>query len=201
MISRRHFLQATAVSTAGLSRIASGEESSNNCDPQPPAIAKLSSLKDQARPITAEERGARQERARRLMQANRIDALLLMSGTSLEYFSGVKWWPSERTFAMILPASGKPFFVCPAFEQARVGATGEQPAGNERGHKGLAGRREPVSKTRTGPSRSGPRNRNSGDRRKRTFCFQQCNFASGAANQNGQRDTGDCGLSDDQKRA
>jgi Xaa-Pro dipeptidase len=120
MISRRHFLQATAVSTAGLSRIASGEESSNNCDQQPPAIAKLSSLKDQARPITAEERGARQERARRLMRASRIDAVLLMSGTSLEYFAGVKWWPSERTFAMILPANGKPFFVCPAFEQARA---------------------------------------------------------------------------------
>ena len=121
MISRRHFLQATAVSTAALSRITSGEEeNSNNCNPLPPAIAKLSSLKDQARPITAQERGERQEKARRLMQANRMDAVLLMSGTSLEYFAGVKWWPSERTFAMLLPANGKPFFVCPAFEQARA---------------------------------------------------------------------------------
>jgi Xaa-Pro dipeptidase len=120
MISRRSFLQATAVSTAALSRIATTEEVSNNCKPLPPAIAKLSSLKEQAHPITAQERGERQEKARRLMQANRIDAVLLMSGTSLEYFAGVKWWPSERTFAMVLPAKGKSFLVCPAFEQARA---------------------------------------------------------------------------------
>jgi Xaa-Pro dipeptidase len=120
MISRRHFLQATAVSTAALSYIATAEESSTNCKPLPPAIAKLASLKEQAQPITAEERGERQEKARRLMQADRIDAVLLMSGTSLEYFAGIKWWGSERTFAMVLPANGKPFFVCPAFEQVRA---------------------------------------------------------------------------------
>jgi Xaa-Pro dipeptidase len=120
MISRRSFLQATAVSTAAFSRIATAEEGSNNCNPLPPAIAKLSSLKQQAHPITAQERGERQEKARQLMRANSIGAVLLMSGTSLEYFAGVKWWPSERTFAMVLPAKGKPFFVCPAFEQARA---------------------------------------------------------------------------------
>jgi Xaa-Pro dipeptidase len=120
MISRRSFLQATAVSTAALSRISTAEEASNNCNPPPLAIAKLSSLKDQARPISAQERGDRQEKARRLMQANSIDAVLLMPGTSLEYFAGIKWWASERTFAMVLPANGKAFFICPAFEQARA---------------------------------------------------------------------------------
>lgn len=120
MISRRSFLQATAVSTAALSRIATAEESSNNCEPLPPAIAKLSSLREQARPITIQERGERQEKARRLMRANRMDAVLLMPGTSLDYFAGIKWWGSERTFAMILPANGNAFFVCPAFEQARA---------------------------------------------------------------------------------
>jgi Xaa-Pro dipeptidase len=120
MISRRLFLQATAVSTAALSRLATAEELSSNCKPLPPAIAQLSSLKGQAQPITAQERGERQEKARQLMRTNRINAVLLMSGTSLEYFAGVKWWPSERTFAMLLPAKGKPFFVCPAFEQARA---------------------------------------------------------------------------------
>jgi Xaa-Pro dipeptidase len=120
MISRRSFLQATAVSTAALSRISTAEEASNNCNPPPLAIAKLSSLKDQARPISAQERGDRQEKARRLMQANSIDAVLLMPGTSLEYFAGIKWWASERTFAMVLPANGKAFFICPAVEQARA---------------------------------------------------------------------------------
>ncbi len=56
-------------------------------------------MKDQAKPITAEERSARQEKARQLMQANDLDALLLMDGTSLEYFAGVQWWGSERLFA------------------------------------------------------------------------------------------------------
>lgn len=120
MISRRSFLQASAVSTAALSRVSVAEEASNRCNPLPPAIAKLSSLKERAQPITAQERGERQEKARQLMRANSINAVLLMSGTSLEYFAGVKWWPSERTFAMILPANRRPFFVCPAFEQARA---------------------------------------------------------------------------------
>ncbi|MGH9515314.1 MAG: M24 family metallopeptidase [Terriglobales bacterium] len=120
MISRRHFLQATALSTAALSRATTAERVSGNCPQLPPAIAKLSSLKGQAQPITAQERGERQEKARQLMRTNGIDAIVLMSGTSLEYFAGIKWWPSERTFAMLLPANGKPFFVCPAFEQARA---------------------------------------------------------------------------------
>jgi Xaa-Pro dipeptidase len=120
MISRRSFLQATAVSTAALSRVSIAQETTSNCNPRPPAIAKLSSLKEQAQPITAQEREERQEKARRLMRTNRIDAMLLMSGTSLEYFVGIKWWASERTFAMVLPANGEPFFVCPAFEQARA---------------------------------------------------------------------------------
>ena len=120
MISRRSFLQAAAVSSAALSTMASAEESSTDCKPLPPAIAKLSSLKEQAQPITAQERGDRQEKARRLMRTSRIDAMLLMSGTSLEYFAGINWWASERTFAMVLPANGKAFFVCPAFEQARA---------------------------------------------------------------------------------
>jgi Xaa-Pro dipeptidase len=120
MISRRRFLQATAVSAAALSRFSTAEESSTDCKPLPPAIAQLSSLKEQAQPVTAQERGDRQEKARRLMRGNSIDAILLMAGTSLEYFAGIKWWPSERTFAMVLPAGGKPLFVCPAFEQARA---------------------------------------------------------------------------------
>lgn len=120
MFSRRHFLQATTVTAAGLSRISAAQELSSDCKPLPPAIAQLPSLKDQAQPITTQERSERQEKARRLMKTNRIDAVLLMPGTSLEYFAGIKWWPSERTFAMVLPAKGEPFFVCPAFEQARA---------------------------------------------------------------------------------
>ncbi len=77
-------------------------------------------MKDQAKPITLEERRERQEKARRLMESNRIDALLLMEGTSLNYFTGIRWWGGERLFAMVLPAKGAAFYVCPAFEEGRA---------------------------------------------------------------------------------
>jgi Xaa-Pro dipeptidase len=86
----------------------------------PESITSLKSMKEQAKPITGEERRDRQEKARRLMRANGIDGILLMEGTSLDYFTGIRWWGGERTFAMILPAKEKPFFVCPAFEQDRA---------------------------------------------------------------------------------
>ena len=54
------------------------------------------------------------------MEANRIDALLLMEGTSLDYFTGIRWWGGERLFAMVLPAKGAAFYVCPAFEEGRA---------------------------------------------------------------------------------
>jgi Xaa-Pro dipeptidase len=86
----------------------------------PPSIAALKSMKDQAKPITLEERHERQQKARTLMEANRIDALLLMEGTSLNYFTGIRWWGGERLFAMVLPAKGPAFYVCPAFEEGRA---------------------------------------------------------------------------------
>jgi Xaa-Pro dipeptidase len=86
----------------------------------PPALANLKSMKDQARPITLDERKQRQEKARALMEANDLDAILLMEGTSLNYFTGIGWWGGERMFAMVLPAKGMSFYVCPAFEEGRA---------------------------------------------------------------------------------
>jgi Xaa-Pro dipeptidase len=93
---------------------------SNSLAPLPPSIAALKSMKDRARPITTEERRARIEQARRLMTERRIDALMLMGGTSLVYFSNIRFGGGERLFALIMPAKGQPFFVCPAFERDRV---------------------------------------------------------------------------------
>ena len=77
-------------------------------------------MKDLAKPITVEERAARQEKARQLMAANHLDAILLADGTSLDYFAGVHWWGSERLFALVLPAKGRALCVCPAFEEGRA---------------------------------------------------------------------------------
>ena len=121
MISRRHFVQLGTIAGAALSAgslLQAGAEEAHV--PLPPSIAALKSMKEQAKPITLEERNQRQEKARRLMEANRIDALLLIEGTSLDYFTGIQWWGGERLFAMVLPAKGAAFYVCPAFEEERA---------------------------------------------------------------------------------
>src|SRR4051812_20042462 len=65
----------------------------------PPSIAALTSLRGEATPVTSDERLARIERARRLMASAKIDAILLTGGTSLTYFTGLRWGNSERLMA------------------------------------------------------------------------------------------------------
>jgi Xaa-Pro dipeptidase len=121
MISRRRFVQLSTVAGAALGAGSlSRADAEEKRSPLPPSIQGLKSMKDQAKPITPEERSERQEKARRLLESNRIDALLIMEGTTLNYFTGVTWWGGERLFAMVLPAKGASFYVCPAFEEGRA---------------------------------------------------------------------------------
>ncbi len=118
--SRRHFLETAGIATAvTLARPGSAfaQESTGKL-PEP--IARLKSRRDEAKPITTAEREQRIERARQLMVENKIDAIMVMGGTSLVYFSNIHWWMSERTFALVLPVKGNPFYVCPAFEEDRA---------------------------------------------------------------------------------
>jgi Xaa-Pro dipeptidase len=80
----------------------------------------LKSRRAEAKPITLEERQARVDKAQRLMTENKLDALVMIGGSSLQYFSNINWWNSERLFVMVLPAKGEPFFVSPAFEKDRA---------------------------------------------------------------------------------
>jgi Xaa-Pro dipeptidase len=123
MISRRRFLEVSSV-TAGMAVTSSSlldAAAAQEADASlPPSLAKLKSRKDEATPISLEERHQRQDRARQLMSENALDAILLMEGTSLRYFTGIRWWGGERTFARVLPAKGEAFYVCPAFEEGRA---------------------------------------------------------------------------------
>jgi Xaa-Pro dipeptidase len=121
MISRRRFVQLSTVASAAFTANSLAQTTAEvpHCS-LPPSITGLKSMKDQARPITLEERRQRQEKARGLMESGRIDALLLMEGTSLDYFTGIHWWGGERLFAMVLPSKGEAFYVCPAFEEGRA---------------------------------------------------------------------------------
>ena len=86
----------------------------------PKLIAALKPMLDGIKPITDDERKSRLEKARQLMVENKIDAMYLEPGSSLYYYTGVRWSNSERMFAMVVPAKGDPAWVVPAFEEARA---------------------------------------------------------------------------------
>jgi Xaa-Pro aminopeptidase len=120
-VSRREFL---ALSAAGAAI----------ADPAgPPAHASaplsgLSSLTGNVQPIDSAEHGARLAKLQGLMQRHRTGALLIESGSTLEYFTGVRWWRSERTTAALVPAEGPVVVVTPAFEEPSVRETLKVPA-------------------------------------------------------------------------
>ncbi|HEY0592813.1 MAG TPA: Xaa-Pro peptidase family protein [Thermoanaerobaculia bacterium] len=118
-MNRRRFLAASAALAALWKTPALAQESKND-DALPPSIATLASMKEKAKPITADERRARIEKARRIMAGEKIDALVLTPGTSLVYFTNIRWSGGERVFACVVPRSGDPFFVCPSFEEDRA---------------------------------------------------------------------------------
>src|ERR1700742_4923792 len=118
MLTRRLCLQGTAATpllAAGAS-VALG-----------PAAAPLKSLTADARPISVEERRARIEKAQGLMAQRKGAALLVESGSSLEYFTGIRWRRSERTTLAVIPAAGELFIVTPAFEEPSVRETLQVP--------------------------------------------------------------------------
>src|ERR1700721_1048814 len=118
MLSRRRFLQSGSVA-AGVS-VALPALAHSVADDKPPAIAALHSRRNEAKPITIEERTKRQEPARQLIPDNKLSAVFLSQGTSLAYFTGIHWQGGERLFAMVLPAKGDAFYVSPAFEEGRA---------------------------------------------------------------------------------
>ena len=109
--TRRDFLGWTAAGAAfaaGMHARTAGAES--------PAARPIAF----APPITAAERNGRIEKLQALMQRDKVAALLVEAGTSLEYFTGIRWWRSERTTAALIPASGKTVVVTPFFEVPSV---------------------------------------------------------------------------------
>jgi len=121
MWSRRRFLGLGAL-TAGAAATAGcvTTQPSEAAKSMPAPIAALEPFPEKPVPISADERRARVEKARRLMTEHGIDALSMTGGTSLVYFTGVRWGLSERLFAVTIPREGRPFVVTPAFEEDRT---------------------------------------------------------------------------------
>ncbi|HEX2600738.1 MAG TPA: Xaa-Pro peptidase family protein [Gemmatimonadaceae bacterium] len=110
---RREFIQRTSALTAALalpdSVTTRGTLSASTVvPPSSPA------------PISESERDLRRAKAQRLMAQLGFAAMLVEPGANMVYFTGIEWARSERLFAFLLPATGKPVVVAPAFEQQRA---------------------------------------------------------------------------------
>lgn len=114
MLSRRFFLQGAAAAPLFAAAPLIARDS---------AAPALKSLTGDAKPIGAEERKARIAKAQSLMGQSKVAALLVESGSSLEYFTGIRWHRSERTTLAIIPAAGEVLVVTPAFEEPSVRET------------------------------------------------------------------------------
>jgi Xaa-Pro dipeptidase len=82
--------------------------------------AELRSITGDVVPISRDERLARVARAQELMRRQGLSALLIEPGSSLDYFTGVQWWRSERLTASVLPREGEALIVTPHFEEPSV---------------------------------------------------------------------------------
>jgi Xaa-Pro dipeptidase len=129
MISRRKLIGTSAAAAAGTAAAATlsacaraGEVAQEvaQAEEMPPSIAALGPPEETPVPISIDERRARVEKAQRLMVDNGIDGLLMCGGTSMVYFSNVRWGLSERMMALVVPARADAFVVCPAFEEERA---------------------------------------------------------------------------------
>lgn len=119
--SRRHFLQSAAfVPALALTP---------HLPPAPDCSAKLPAAFDNLKPlgarvvpITAGEFQERMRHAQQLMAEAKpaFDALFFSAGTSLYYFTGIRWGLSERLLGLVLPQKGTPFLVVPGFEEGRL---------------------------------------------------------------------------------
>src|SRR5258708_5383311 len=79
-------------------------------------------------PITSAERLQRLATAQKLMAQHGIGAIIIEPGASLDYFTGVQWWRSERLTAAVIPASGDAIIVTPFFERPSVAESLSIPA-------------------------------------------------------------------------
>jgi Xaa-Pro dipeptidase len=118
-LKRREFIRFSAGRAAFGTALFSGLSSFTEAR-QRTVLEGLRSMTDQVAPITLQEQLSRIEKAQRLMVENKIEALILDTGTSMQYFTGVGWWPSERTMVAIIPAKGEIKYVGPAFEAQRL---------------------------------------------------------------------------------
>lgn len=89
--------------------------------PEPPErFAGLVGLCDGAVPCGDDVRRAAAERIVTGLEAAGKSALVIEAGASMRWLTGVRWGLSERPLLFVLPVRGRPLWVGPAFEEARI---------------------------------------------------------------------------------
>jgi Xaa-Pro dipeptidase len=116
-LKRRDFINISALAAG--TGIITGFRSSSKENSGRSVLDDLANMTNDVVPITVQERKERIKKAQRLMVEQKIGALILDAGTSMDYFTGVKWGQSERTLAAVIPASGDVKYICPGFEESR----------------------------------------------------------------------------------
>ncbi|MEH6690294.1 MAG: Xaa-Pro peptidase family protein [Pseudorhizobium pelagicum] len=71
-------------------------------------------------PISAEELNARIAKLQGLMSSAGVKAVYLDTSTSLTYFTAMTLGASERMHGAIIPSSGAPIYISPAFEEPKT---------------------------------------------------------------------------------
>lgn len=117
-VDRRDFLRFSA-GVAGAALLSGGEVEAAQAQ-VPQSIRELRPSTVRIVPISDEERRERIAKAQRQMVENKIDAIFLESGSSLFYYTGVRWGNSERMFAAVIAARGEIAWITPKFEEARA---------------------------------------------------------------------------------
>src|SRR4051812_45110004 len=84
------------------------------------ALATLSNMTEGTTPIGDAEYRSRIAKAQKLMRGRNIAAVYLNAGSSLLYFTGMRWHASERMVGAVLPAEGEIEFLAPRFEEGTV---------------------------------------------------------------------------------
>ncbi|MEZ5894473.1 MAG: Xaa-Pro peptidase family protein [Parvularculaceae bacterium] len=82
-----------------------------------PVIADMTA---NAVPISVDERKGRVAKAQKLMRDQGVAALLLEAGSAMIYFTGIRWWRSERLTGVVIPAEGEIAVVTPYFEEPSI---------------------------------------------------------------------------------
>jgi Xaa-Pro dipeptidase len=120
--SRRNFLKSAAVASALALKPRTNPALEDAGGALPPAFSALKPLGARVHPISPEEFLERLVRAQKLMSelAPNFDALFFAPGTSLYYFTGIRWQTSERLLGLVLPRTGDPILIVPGFEEGRL---------------------------------------------------------------------------------